>query len=91
MTRFVLALATALLIAGCSNPWADDRPTRADIFSAGWVNDDLPVTAQTERADRAIYCYRTLASEDCYAQPIAGAATRLRGYVGPAPHDIPAP
>lgn len=85
MTRFALALAALLLMPGCSNPWADDRPTRAEIFSAGWVNDNLPLSAQTALPESSIYCYRTLARADCHAKPIPGAAARLRGYFGPLP------
>ena len=54
MTRIALALAAILLVAGCSNPWADERPTRADILGAGWVNDEMPLSAHTENADRTI-------------------------------------
>ena len=84
MTRFALALAVTLLMAGCGNPWADDRPTRAEIFAAGWVNDDLPRSAQTAAPDSPVYCYRTIADEDCHAEPDPGGATRLKGFVGPA-------
>ena len=84
MTRFALVLAVMLLLAGCGNPWADDRPTRAEIFAAGWVNDDLPLSARTAVPERPVYCYRTIADEDCHAEPVPGGAARLRGFIGPA-------
>ncbi|MBW7849979.1 MAG: hypothetical protein H3C38_05740 [Rhodospirillales bacterium] len=36
-----------------------------------------------------IYCYRTLAAPDCYAQPQPGEAHRLIGYYGPPPDTSP--
>ncbi len=84
MTRIALVLAATLLLAGCSNPWADERPTRAEIFAAGWVNDDLPLSPQTAVPASPIYCYRTIADEDCHAEPVPGEAARITGYIGPA-------
>ncbi len=90
MTRCALILATALLIAACSNPWADDGPTRGDIFRFGWLNDDIPEGQRAAEPEGPLYCYRTIGREDCYATPIPGAAARLKGYVGPPPPEAEA-
>jgi hypothetical protein len=38
----------------------------------------------------AIYCYKTLAEADCYAQPAPGDYNRMIGFYGPPPPDMPA-
>jgi hypothetical protein len=69
-------LAAALAVAACSNPYAEDQPTRAEIISGGWVGP----TARPPSA--VIYCYRTLATPDCRKTPEPGQEDRLVSYDG---------
>jgi len=32
-----LALVALALLAGCANPWADERPDHAATLAAGWL------------------------------------------------------
>jgi hypothetical protein len=74
-----IAVIAVLLVAGC----ADLKEAGTDMHArfVGWLH---PAEAPAIPLD-SLYCYRTLADEDCYAYPIAGEERRLIGYVGPAP------
>lgn len=65
--KIAFALA-ALILAGCSG---------------GEPPEDFVVIGPTGRAleDHPLYCYRTLAGADCYAERLEGPPNRLiRGY-----------
>ncbi len=66
---FVLGL---LVMTGCAQQSSSQIGTV--IPSAQNVGPILPS-----------YCYKTLASVDCYAQPIESEARRLVNYQGPPP------
>lgn len=74
MGRWTGVLLIALLASACSNPWADQRPSQAEMNAANW----LPAQASLALAPRA--CYRTLARVDCYSTPIPEEAGRRVGW-----------
>jgi|GEM_PF-1701403 len=66
---FLAAGAVALALAGCQS--APEPPATALIGPTGDPAHSTPV-----------YCYRTLASVDCYREPLPGPPNRLvGGYV----------
>ena len=69
-------VAAALTVAGCSNPYASYRPTRAEIVADGWVGPTAPLPTAV------IYCYRTLARPYCRRVPEPGQEDRLVSYDG---------
>ena len=73
MGRMTGALLIALVASACSNPWADLRPSEAEMNRANWLEG-----SSVALAPRA--CYRTLARVDCFAQPQAGEAARRVGW-----------
>lgn len=72
MGKVVCALALALALAGCSNPWAAYRPSEAERLRADWY----PPSSQRLEPR---FCYRTLARVDCFAQPQLGQSGRQVG------------
>ena len=53
----------------------------AVLALAGCTRVDAPVTV----AEAPLYCYKTLAMNDCYATPRPGEAYRFMGNYGPPP------
>lgn len=69
----VMGLALIVMMTGaCTNPWAEDRPSQAEMSRALWLD------AGSQELDPR-YCYRTLARVDCYETPLPGAAGRRVG------------
>ena len=69
--------AVALSLSAC-NPLQPFVPTETEILQAGFIAPDrFP-------PPRPIFCYRTLAEEDCFATPQPGEAHRLVGAYIPA-------
>jgi len=73
------ALGAALLLSACENPWREYLPDFDEVLAAGWLEDAAPVPVVP------VYCYETIGAADCYAEPLEGAAGRLRGFEGPPP------
>ena len=73
MRRVTGAILVTLLVSACSNPWADKRPSEAEMIQADWLE-----RSSVALAPRA--CYRTLARVDCYSTPQAGEAERRVGW-----------
>ncbi|MFY7961788.1 MAG: hypothetical protein ACOVVK_17055 [Elsteraceae bacterium] len=71
MKRGFLVLGL-LMMAGCAQQQSSQLGTV--IPSAPYVAPILPS-----------YCYKTLSSVDCYAQPLVGEERRLVNYQGPPP------
>ena len=78
--RVGAALAAAIMLSACENPWREYMPDFDQVLSAGWLEDDAPPRPVTP-----LYCYETICANDCYDAPVAGAANRLRGFEGPPP------
>lgn len=72
--RAVLLLLTGLSLAACS--WM------GDLFGS---TDDLETLNARLAARPSVYCYRTLAIADCYAEPRSGQTHRLLGYEAALP------
>lgn len=75
------AVASALVLAACSNPFSDDAPTFSELLSAGWLS---PEKASPTPPD-PLYCYETIGVGDCHVHPVAGEGNRLVGFEGPPP------
>lgn len=87
--RAGLCLAALVLLSGCESPMFEDT-----IFDKNYIARQLP---SEEKVLRDVsfeprptgvvqtYCYKTLASVDCYSQPHSEERYRLNGYFGPAP------
>ena len=73
MGKWTGAILIAFLASACSNPWADQRPSEAEMIQADWLE-----RSSVALAPRA--CYRTLARVDCYATPQLGEAGRRVGW-----------
>ena len=73
MGRVTGAALIAFLVSACSNPWADQRPSEAEMIRADWL--ERSSVALVPRA-----CYRTLARVDCYSTLQAGEAGRRVGW-----------
>ena len=73
MGRLMGVLVVALLTSACSNPWADQRPSEAEMIRANWL--DRSSVALAPRA-----CYRTLARVDCYSSVQPAEAERRVGW-----------
>jgi hypothetical protein len=77
----LVALALALLLAGC-NAW-ENRAEFAAPQSRWPTNYPSPVPANAPAPPiPAQYCYRTLASVDCYTE---ARPDRITGYTGAYP------
>jgi len=74
-----MLVAAAVVLSGCTNPFAGDAPTFDEILVAGWLEDKTPAVIVP------LYCYDTIGAPDCHAAPVPGKGGRLRGYEGPAP------
>lgn len=61
-----------MLIGACTNPWAEDRPSQAEMTRAIWLDAQPQELVQR-------YCYRTLARVDCHETPLPGEAGRRVG------------
>ena len=61
-----------MMTSACSNPWAEDRPSQAEMSRANWLDGQPQVLGPR-------YCYRTLARVDCYETPLPGAVGRRVG------------
>ena len=72
MVKLSLAAAALLLVAACTNPWAEDRLSEAERVRDGWYEPSSP-------ALEARYCYRTLARVDCFDQPLVSEKDRQVG------------
>jgi hypothetical protein len=81
-----LASAAVLLLLGACNAWQD----RAEFAApqSRWKNTEpSPVAVNAPPPPVALqYCYRTLATVDCFTQ---AHPERLTGYTGQYPSDIP--
>ena len=73
MGKVTCLALVALAMSACSNPWADLRPTEAEMNRANWLEP-----ASVALAPR--YCYRTLARVDCFDEPQPAAAEREVGF-----------
>jgi hypothetical protein len=58
---------------------------------AGCADDWWKADESVAYVPPAVYCYRSLADVDCYAQPFDRDRRRLVGYVGPWPGYGPPP
>ncbi len=77
MARMLCAGALAALLAGCANPFAEFRPSEAEVVRAGWFEPaERPALA-------ARYCYRTLARVDCHESLLPAEANRRVGAFHP--------
>src|SRR5579875_414286 len=76
MARLILALVFATAVAACIRfPGLPANET--GVLSYDWIPaDPRPVP-------RPLYCYQTLATPECFAQPIPG--RQLLGLYGPRP------
>lgn len=80
MKRAFLMLALAASVTACGSEYiAKHRMDEFRIVSRDWVMPQLAAT------NSAVYCYRTLAKPDCFAEPQSGAENRLISYYGPQP------
>lgn len=75
-TRRVLSLAAA---AGLATMAACDRAAESPVIAGA----DLP--------DRSVYCYVTIADDDCYAAPQPGQEARLLRAWPPVEQRTPSP
>ena len=73
MGKAACILLVALVASACSNPWADERPSQAEMIRTGW-NQPTPLALAPR------HCYRTLARVDCYSVPQPDEAGRRVGY-----------
>ena len=80
--RIVLTgICCVLILSACANPFADDMPGFDQLLSGGWLSPDEAAAAPPE----PLYCYETIAEEDCHDRPLEGEGQRLVGYEGPPP------
>ena len=66
--RLLLSLALIPIVGAC-NPFALFAPTHEEVRAAGWVfptTERSPTLAKTDPG----FCYQTLASVDCYTEPV---------------------
>ena len=72
MVKIGVVSMAAILLAACSNPWAEYRPTDAERIKANWQEAWSPPVPP-------VYCYRTLARVDCFSRPQVNQQPRLVG------------
>lgn len=73
MVKRSLAATALLLVAACTNPWAEDRLSEAERVRDGWYE------LSPKPALEARYCYRTLARVDCFDRPLDDEMNRQVG------------
>ena len=89
MIKRTLLIAILALLSACAE--VSYGLVAASSLSRMWF--DWPPEPKKQAAaplpETPVYCYRTLADEVCYAQPLSSSRddTRLIGHVGPEPHD----
>lgn len=72
MGKAVVLALIVMMTGACANPWAEDRPSQAEMTRANWLAGDPQELRQR-------YCYRTLARVDCHEAPLPGAERRRVG------------
>jgi hypothetical protein len=91
LPRFTMSRSASLallLLLGACNAW-EDRAEFAAPQSRWKSTEPSPVAANASPPTVPVqYCYRTLATVDCYTQ---SHPDRLTGYTGQYPGDIPTP
>ena len=84
MRRIVLTLlgltVAAMTLAACENPYAPYRFTEIQVLT------DNTFPRQVAQGEPDIWCYETLADDECYLHPVPGAERRLIYYYGIAPY-----
>lgn len=87
--RAGLLLAALALLSGCESPMFEDTILDKDYIARQLPSEEkvLSSTFFEPRPTGVVqtYCYKTLASVDCYSQPHGEERYRLNGYFGPAP------
>lgn len=84
MRRIVATLgclaALAMTLAACEqNPYAPYGWTEVRVVTDNYFPRAIA------QGEPDIWCYDTLAADDCYLHPVPGARHRLIEYYGPAP------
>ena len=73
MRRWIGVLALVVGAAGCSSSLTGWSTTETELLQAAYVGPDrFPPPPP-------VFCYRTLAEVDCYAEPLPGEQNRLVG------------
>ena len=67
---------TGLLLTAC-NPFGYAKPDSPTIAQSSWAYDP------PKPVPDSLYCYKTLAENMCYKDPIDGADNRLNGQYEP--------
>lgn len=80
---YISLIILPLSLGGC-NPFVFFKDDSAALQTSGWAKRSM------EPPPPPIYCYDTLADKVCYTRPIEKEASRLSGYYGPDPDDLPA-
>ncbi len=82
MFRLIVAVLP-LVLGGC---------VTSMVAASGIDFDNLSISKLLGRepapqtvVETPLYCYETLAREECYLEPLVGAEARLQGFVGPTP------
>lgn len=72
----LLVVLLSIILEGCGGAqWRRSE----DIVESGWAQ------RPESYSPPPLYCYRTLANNDCYAKPQKGEETRLEAYYGSSP------
>ena len=79
----LLLMALPLLLGGCVSTLVAAGGSLEDFSLRKFLR--LEPEEQQEVVETPLYCYETLAREECYSEPLAGAEGRLQGFVGPVP------
>lgn len=80
--NFFLIILSLLLIQGC----IDRRNSMSSdyIQNGGWANAPSPSPEKPE----PLYCYKTIASVNCYSSQQIGQENRLIGKIAPPPTKV---
>lgn len=72
--KILSILMLMLVVVGCNPLWVD-RPTSSEIIGEAWS------PPSSLKPATPIYCYKTLADNQCYTEPLKHerSATRLKG------------
>ncbi len=76
----LIAVSLGFALGGCSiSDILKHRSTERSILQTGWVKPKV-------HFPEPIYCYRTLSTPMCYAEPREGDESRIVGFSGPRPY-----
>lgn len=75
LSVFISCSLISFLTACDSGQWRSSD----SIVESGWAEPPTPYNPDP------LYCYKTLAGNDCYKKPLQNQETRLESYYGPEP------